>query len=120
MADLNVSHDNIRASVVNGTAVYNAEGESIGTVEDVVLGKRDGRVKYAIMSFGGFLGIGEDYHPIPWDVLDYDTRKEGYVVPLTREQLEGAPRYSATDEPDWQSEAYDREVYGYYNRPLVV
>ena len=69
--DMNVSYDNIRASKVTGTSVYNAQNESLGSIEDVVIGKLDGKVKYAIMSFGGFLGIGEEYHPVPWDQLTY-------------------------------------------------
>ncbi|WP_420393125.1 PRC-barrel domain-containing protein [Acuticoccus sp.] len=114
MADINVSHSNIRASRVNGTTVYNTAGEQLGTVEDVVIGKRDGKVKYAIMSFGGFLGIGEEYHPLPWDTLDYDTQKDGYTVSVTREQLEGGPRYDTSNEPDWEDEAYHRSLYSHY------
>ena len=114
MDDMNVAHDNIRATTVTGTSVYNHAGESLGTIEDVVLGKRDGQAKYAIMSFGGFLGIGEEYHPVPWQSLDYDTNKGGYVVSLTKEQLEGAPRYSRSAEPDWNDRAYNDRVYSHY------
>lgn len=106
--------DAIEASRVNGTKVYNTDGDSLGRIHDVVLGKRDGRVKYAIMSFGGFLGIGEEYHPLPWNVLKYDERQGGYVVGLTREQLEGAPRYAETNRPSWGDEAYGRRVNDYY------
>ena len=60
-----------------------------------------------------FLGMGEDYHPLPWDQLTYDTDKGGYVVNLTKEQLEGAPRYSAGNEPTFDR-AYGQQVYGYY------
>jgi sporulation protein YlmC with PRC-barrel domain len=119
MADIKVAHSNIRAGKVKGTAVYSSTGERLGSVEDIVIGKRDGRVKYAVMSFGGFLGIGEEYHPLPWDMLTYDTRRDGYVVPVTREQLEGAPRYAAASEPDWQDEAWQRGVYTYYGLPWV-
>ena len=114
MDDMNVSYDNIRASRVTGTAVYNTAGESLGTIEDVVIGKMDGKVKYAIMSFGGFLGIGEEYHPVPWSQLDYSTDKGGYLVNLSKEQLEGAPRYASGSEPDYADRAYNDKVYGYY------
>lgn len=120
MADLNVSHSNITASRVNGTAVYNTAGERLGSIADVVIGKRDGRVKYAIMSFGGFLGIGDEYHPLPWDMLDYDTSKDGYVVPVSKDQLEGAPRYAANAEPNWEDESYNRDIYAYYDRPYLL
>ena len=110
---------NIRASKVKGTAVYTPSGEHLGSVEDIVIGKRDGRVKYALMSFGGFLGIGEEYHPLPWDMLTFDTEKDGYVVPVSREQLEAAPRYGAATEPDWQDDAWQRSLTTYYGLPWV-
>lgn len=119
MSDVTVAHSNIRTSRVAGTAVYSTTGEHLGSVEDLVIGKRDGKVKYAVMSFGGFLGLGEEFHPLPWDMLEYDTGKDGYVVPVTREQLDGAPRYEAENEPDWQDETYGRNVYTYYGLPWV-
>ncbi len=112
----NAKEENIRAGRVEGTPVFSTNGEYLGTVEDLVIGKRDGRVKYAIMSFGGFLGIGEEYHPLPWDMLDYDEAQKGYIVPVTKEQLAGAPRFSARSEPDWQDEDYHRDVHGFYDR----
>ena len=81
----------ISAGKVQGTNVYNTGGDSLGEVYDVMIDKRSGKVAYAIMSFGGLLGVGERYHPLPWNTLKYDTRQGGYVVGLTREQLEGAP-----------------------------
>ena len=114
-----VSPSNIEASRVTGTNVYNRAGENLGEIYDVVIGKRDGRVKYAIMSFGGFLGIGEEYHPLPWDQLDYDERQGGYVVDLDRDRLEGAPRYSRNERPDWDDREYGRRVDDYYGSPLL-
>jgi sporulation protein YlmC with PRC-barrel domain len=114
MSEVQVGADAIEASRVNGTRVYNTEGEHLGHIYDVVIGKRDGRVKYAIMSFGGFLGIGEEYHPIPWEVLKYDERQGGYVVGLTIDQLKGAPTYGATSRPDWMDAEYGRRISDYY------
>ena len=81
----------IAAKRVNGTEVYNAAGQHLGEIEDIMIDKPSGEVVYAIMSFGGFLGIGEKYHPLPWQVLNYDTEKDGYVVDLNKEQLTRAP-----------------------------
>jgi hypothetical protein len=61
--------------------------------------KRSGKVEYAVMSFGGFLGIGDSYHPLPWESLDYDTRMGGYVVDIDRSRLEGAPTYRSDEDP---------------------
>ncbi|HEY9058661.1 MAG TPA: PRC-barrel domain-containing protein [Aurantimonas sp.] len=114
-----VGIDDIEASRVSGTEVYNTDGDHLGHIHDLVLGKRDGRVKYAIMSFGGFLGIGEEYHPLPWQVLKYDERQGGYVVGITRDQLEGAPRYAAGTTPSWGDPDYGRRIDDYY-RPAYI
>jgi sporulation protein YlmC with PRC-barrel domain len=81
----------ISAERVNGTDVYNPAGDKLGSVEDIMLDKVSGKAIYAIMSFGGLLGIGEKYHPLPWSSLTYDPGKEGYVVSLDKEKLERAP-----------------------------
>lgn len=87
-----MGHTNaIMASRVIGTAVYNTDHERIGSVEDVVLDKMSDRIMFAVLSFGGFLGIGERYHAVPWDMLDYHEEAAGYVVPMSREELEQAP-----------------------------
>jgi sporulation protein YlmC with PRC-barrel domain len=104
----------IAASRVNGTTVYDTAGEKLGSVYDVMLEKQSGKADYAIMSFGGFLGIGERYHPLPWDHLTYDESKGGYVVNVDRAQLEGAPSYSP-DEDYWTTDPnYGRRIDDYY------
>lgn len=106
--------DLIASDKVEGTAVYNRQGERLGTVHNFMVDKRSGQVAYAVMSFGGFLGIGESYHPLPWKVLTYDTRQGGYVVDLSRQQLEGAPSYGSSSAPNWSDPAYGRGVNDYY------
>ena len=103
----------IAASKVNGTAVYSRAGENIGSIYDVMIEKRSGQVAYAVMSFGGFLGIGERYHPLPWKALTYDTSLGGYVVDIPRDRLESAPSYGR-DETPWSDPAYGRRVSDYY------
>ena len=112
--EMDLGADVIEASRVNGTRVYNTDGDNLGHIYDIVIGKRDGRVKYAIMSFGGFLGIGEDYHPLPWEVLKYDERQGGYVVGITIDQLKEAPRYGANASPNWVDPDYGRRINDYY------
>jgi hypothetical protein len=103
----------ISSDKVEGTAVYNGDGERLGTIKSFMVGKRDGQVRYAVMSFGGLFGMGENFHPLPWDVLTYDTDQGGYVVNLSKEELQKAPSYKAGSEPSFDR-AYGREVYGYY------
>ena len=87
----------ILASRVNGTNVYNTAGDKIGHVEDVVLDKQSNRIMFAALGFGGFLGIGEKFHPVPWSMLDYNKDKGGYVVQVTKDVLENAPTSGLSD-----------------------
>jgi hypothetical protein len=104
----------IAGARVAGTEVYNTAGEHLGEIYDVMLDKKTGKVAYAIMSFGGFLGLGEKYHPIPWSVLDFDPDRGGYVVPMTKDKLEAAPMYDSQGEPDWDDRTYGKRVHDYY------
>lgn len=108
-----MSNPVISSDKVEGTAVYNPNGDKLGSIDDLVIDKRSGLVRYAALEFGGFLGIGTDRYPVPWALLKYDTTKDGYVVPLTEEQLGKAPKYAQTEEPDY-SDDYGRRVYDYY------
>jgi hypothetical protein len=114
-----VSHAHILATTVKGTDVYNADGEHLGHIDDIVLDKASGQAEYAIMSFGGFLGIGEKFHPLPWPSLTYDPALAGYVVNVTREQLEQAPSYDLMEEPDWSDPEYAQRLRGYYGYPVL-
>ncbi len=116
---INETQDLIASDKVEGTAVYNRQGERLGSIYNVMIDKRSGQVRYAVMSFGGFLGIGESYHPLPWEKLTYDPSQGGYVVDLTRDQLEGAPRYRR-DETPWSDPVYGRTVSDYYGIPFGI
>ncbi|MCW8306249.1 PRC-barrel domain-containing protein [Acidiphilium sp. PA] len=104
----------IAASKVNGTHVYNRQGDSIGSIYDVMIDKVSGRISYAIMSFGGFLGLGEHYHPLPWSMLQYDRQQGGYVVDIDRDRLEGGPSFATSAMPDWSTGTYGERVDDYY------
>jgi sporulation protein YlmC with PRC-barrel domain len=106
-------HDVISSERVEGTSVYNAAGDKLGTIDDLMIDKISGQVRYAVMEFGGFLGMGTDRYPIPWNMLKYDTAQDGYVVPLDKAKLEGAPRYANDDVPDYD-DAYSSSVNKYY------
>jgi hypothetical protein len=91
----------IAADRVTGTSVFDSNNERIGTIDRVMIDKYTGKVAYAVMSFGGFLGIGERYHPLPWDVLDYDTNLGGYNVGVAGAGLKDAPNYERDDIDKW-------------------
>ena len=107
----------ISSDKVEGTAVYNPKGERLGKVHHLMIDKYTGQVAYAVMSFGGFLGIGEKYHPLPWKMLTYDTRLGGYVVGLDRRRLEGAPSYTSREIPDWDR-SYTGRIDQYWMPPV--
>lgn len=104
----------IASDKVEGTAVYNRQGERLGTVHNFMLDKSTGRVAYAVMSFGGFLGMGESYHPLPWRVLNYDTSQGGFVIDLDKSRLAKAPSYTASNVPNWSDRAYGSRIDDYY------
>ena len=81
----------IRATRVIGTEVKDAQGEVLGKVEDLILHKTDNAIMFAVLGFGGVLGMGEKYHPVPWSALDYEPEMNAFVVPFSKEQLEAAP-----------------------------
>ena len=105
----------IASDRVEGTRVYGADGKHIGSIERLILGKQDGRVAYAVLSFGGFMGIGHDHYPLPWEKLTYDTQLDGYRIDLTKAEIEGAPSY-ADDDDSWYNNN-GRRVYDYYGVP---
>jgi len=107
------TRDVITSDRVEGTSVYNPSGDKLGSIDYLVIDKRSGQVRHAVLEFGGFLGMGSDRYPIPWSMLRYDTDFDGYVVPLERDKLERAPKHSVDARPDYD-EDYGREVYGYY------
>jgi hypothetical protein len=106
--------DLISSDKVEGTAVYNRQGEKLGSIYTLMIDKISGKVVYAVMSFGGFLGIGDRYHPLPWSVLTYDTRQGGYAVDLDRSVLEGAPTYGSTETPNWADRRWGEQVHRHY------
>jgi sporulation protein YlmC with PRC-barrel domain len=115
MTTLSGHTDAIPASRVIGTPVYNAAGDNIGTIEDVMLDKTSNGIMFAVIGFGGFLGIGEKYHAIPWSVLDYEPRRGGYVVPFTKEQLKGAPAHSIDELTGADGEKARNASFQYWN-----
>ena len=115
-AGIKETHDLIASDKVEGTKVYGADNKHIGSIERVIIEKRSGRVAYAVLGFGGILGIGEDHYPLPWAKLTYDENLGGYRTDVTRDQVERAPKYRGDEEYDWNGEN-GRRVSDYYGVP---
>ncbi len=103
----------ISSSKVAGTAVYDRAGDQLGTVDSFMVDKVSGQVAYAVMAFGGFLGLGESHHPLPWRALTYDVRLGGYVVDIDRDKLASAPRHGAGEDP-FADDEYGARVDAHY------
>lgn len=115
-------HKLILASRVEHTPVSNQDGERIGHIADLSIDRQDGQVIYAIMSFGGFLGLGKRFHPLPWSMLHYEPSQGGFVVLLDREALENAPHYDAEELRDLggpDSEPFLTKLGKYYDPYLL-
>jgi len=104
----------IASDKVEGTPVYRSNGDKVGTIQRVMIDKRSGKVAYAVMTFGGFLGIGDDYYPMPWTVLTYSERLGGYEVNITDVQLKGAPKFRAADDWTYGDRQREAAMYSYY------
>jgi hypothetical protein len=103
----------IASNKVEDTPVFNWDGEQLGAVYNFMVDKISGQVASVVMSFGGFLGIGESYHPLPWRALTYDTQLGGYVIDIDKNRLEQAPSYQ-TDEDPFADPAFGAKVDAYY------
>lgn len=119
MTDLDIATDEterlIASNKVEGTAVFDTQGEKLGTIHNFMVDKDSGQVEYAVLQFGGLFGLGSDYYPLPWEKLSYDVDEGGYVVDIDKETLEDAPRYGDA-EPAYDR-AYGEQVHGYYGLP---
>jgi hypothetical protein len=100
----------IGSDKLEGTPVYGKDDRKIGTVQRVMIDKISGKIAYAVVSFGGFLGMGEEYFPMPWASLKYGTGLEGYRVNVVEDQLKGAPRFNRNTEWDWSDRSRDRTI----------
>lgn len=111
------SHKLISANKVEGTRVFNKTGKRVGRIDDLMIDKVLGTVTYAIMSFDGFLGMGEKHHPIPWSMLTYDVERDGYCVDVTEEQLHGAPSFDRTQPVNYSGDALYDLIHKHYEIP---
>lgn len=109
-----LEHSLIAAKRVTGSSVYNQSHTKIGKIEDIAIDKQTGKVAYAILSFGGFLGLNEKYHALPWSILTYSKEDDGYTVPITEEFLSRAPKFDVSDLSGWDDSASREAFYNYY------
>ncbi len=111
MATANPQYNLISSEEVQGTTVYDQNGNDIGEIDHLMIDKVSGNVRYAVMSFGGFLGLGESHYPLPWNSLHYDTNREGYITNVTEQQLRDAPQFS---DDSWKDRGWETRIHEHY------
>jgi hypothetical protein len=111
------SHSLIASDRVEGTAVRRPNGDKIGHIERLMIDKITGKVSYAILSFGGFLGMGANLLPLPWARLSYNRDVEAYQLDITDEELKRAPSFMADKDFDWGDRTQEEELHRYYGVP---
>ena len=102
----------LASNKVDGTKVATRDGAAMGTVHSLMINKRTGGATYAVLSLGGFLGLGKSYYPLPFELLSYDHVADGYIVTIDKRLLEGGPSWS-NNAPDF-NQAYADRVANYY------
>ena len=106
----------LSASTIAGDKAVGIDGEDLGHIEEIVIDLSDGRVNYAVLASGGFLGLGEKYFAIPWDMLTVDTDKHEVMVEVSKDILQNAPGFDKDNWPDTNEREWIDEVYAYYGR----
>jgi hypothetical protein len=107
-------HSCISSEDVNGTEVYGQDGKNIGEIDHLIIDKASGRVAYAVMSFGGFMGLGHSHYPIPWGALTYDRSLAGFRANITEQQLRDAPDFS---DDSWEDRDWAKRTHSHYGVP---
>lgn len=102
---------------IEHSPVFGRDGEKVGSIEKLMIDKLTGRVVYAVLVFGGFMGVDAKRRPVPWTALAYDPEADGYTISLTREQVKAAPAYEHAIEPDWNDPDYRKRLHSYYGPP---
>lgn len=102
------------AGTLTGDDVYNPQGEDLGEIKEIMLDMRSGRVAYAVLSFGGFLGMGEKLFAVPWGALKLDAANKRFVLNVEKERLETAPGFDKDHWPDMADQTWGRDIHTYY------
>ena len=111
------AHSLIASDRVEGTPVRRSDGTKVGTIERLMIDKHSGNVAYAVLNFGGFLGLGQHHLPIPWARLSYDRTLCGYQLDLSDDELSRAPAFEANKDFDWGDRSREVDVHNYYKVP---
>ncbi len=105
----------VKSAEVVGVCVKNAQGENLGKIEELVIDKIKGNVRYAVLSFGGVLTLGEKLFAVPWQLLRYDDDKDCFIINVDKEKLKNAQGFNKNNWPDMADEMWNSNIYKYYD-----
>ena len=111
-------HDVLKGSDVIGKQVKNLDGKELGDIQDLALDQRDGRIRYAVLSYGGILGLGDKYFAVPWEALKLGKDREYFALNVKEKELEKAPGFDKNNWPDFSDRAYTVTLYEFYHIPV--
>jgi len=106
--------DLMGANTLIGNDVYNHKSEDIGEIKEIMLDVRTGKVRYAVLSFGGFLGMGKKLFAVPWSALTLDTTNKRFILKVEKEKLSSAPGFDKDKWPDMADRSWSEEIHAYY------
>lgn len=106
----------LAAETLQGDDVINQQGEKLGSIEDIMLDVRSGKVAYAVLSFGGILGMGDKLFAIPWAALTLDADRKCFVLDVPKDRLQNAPGFDKDHWPSMADQSWATQVYSYYNQ----
>lgn len=107
------------ADTLLGEDVYNRQDEQLGDIKEIMLDMRSGAVAYAVLSFGGFLGMGEKLFAVPWKALTLDTVNKRFILDASKEKLESAPGFDPDQWPDMADQSWINQIESYYGVPAT-
>lgn len=109
-----VSCEVVKSKDVIGKKVFGNDNENLGKIEEVVLDKIGGQVRYVVLSFGGFLGLGDTLYAMPWKSISYDSEKDGFRLMFNKEKLRAAPSFSKDHWPNFADDTFNKNISNYY------
>jgi sporulation protein YlmC with PRC-barrel domain len=118
---INASHLGSRilsASSLSSDDVYNPKGEKLGSIKELMLDIENGKVSYAVLSFGGFLSLGEKLFAVPWSALKVDTKNKRLVMDTNEERLKNAPGFDTDNWPDMADPTWEKSVHAYFSSAI--
>lgn len=110
-----LTHNLVKTDEIIGVNVINTQDEDLGEIKELVIDKLSGHVVYAVLSFGGFLGLGDKYFALPWKALNYDLNKDAFILNVSKEQLKNAPGFDKDHWPDMSDRTWESRIYKFYS-----